>query len=110
MKYLIFLIYLLLWVCIPVKSQVPPVKLKDIDGKIIQTERMDNNGKPIIISFFATWCKPCLRELSAINEVYEEWQEETGVKFIAVSIDEGSNTVKVKPLARTQGWNFSVWL
>ncbi|GAE23846.1 hypothetical protein JCM10003_3685 [Bacteroides pyogenes JCM 10003] len=92
------------------KAQIPTVNLKDIDGKSINTGKVSNDGKPLIISFFATWCKPCLRELNAINEVYEEWQEDTGVKLIAVSIDEGANSFKVKPLARTQGWTFSVWL
>lgn len=96
--------------CLQMKAQIPSVTLKDIDGKSINTDKTNNDGKPVIISFFATWCKPCLRELNAINEVYEEWQEDTGVKLIAVSIDEGANSFKVKPLARTQGWTFSVWL
>lgn len=100
----------LLAACLHAKAQIPAVSLKDIDGKNIDTGQAGNDGKPVVISFFATWCKPCLRELNAINEVYEEWQEETGVKLIAVSVDEGANSFKVKPLARTQGWTFPVWL
>ena len=71
---------------------------------------MSNNGKPIIIDFFATWCKPCNRELSAISEVYEDWQEETGVKLIAVSIDQAQNINKVKPLVDSHGWEYDVLL
>ncbi|MEI6754829.1 MAG: TlpA disulfide reductase family protein [Paludibacter sp.] len=90
--------------------QLPSVLLKDIQGKSINTSRLNNNGKPFIISFFALWCKPCLRELNAINEVYEEWQNETGVKIIAVSIDEGQNADKVAPAVNGYGWNYEVLL
>ncbi len=72
-------------------AQLPKVTLKDIHGKIVQTDTLSNGGKPFIIDFFATWCKPCNRELDAIHEVYEEWQAETGVKIYAVSIDQAQN-------------------
>jgi peroxiredoxin len=91
-------------------QQLPSVQLKDINGKTIDTANLHNDGKPFIISFFATWCKPCLRELEAIKEVYEEWQEETGVKLVAVSIDDAQNTLKVGPGVRSKGWQYEVLL
>jgi len=90
--------------------QLPSVSLKDIEGKSVNTSKLNNNGKPFIISFFALWCKPCLRELNAINEVYKEWQKETGVKIIAISIDEGQNADKVAPAVNGYGWNYEVLL
>lgn len=89
-----------------VSAQLPSVKLKDINGKVVDTAKLSNDGKPFIISFFATWCKPCNRELSAINEVYPDWQEETGVRVIAISIDEAQNAQKVKPMVDSKGWEF----
>ena len=65
-------------------AQLPAVTLKTMDGQSVRTDTLSNNGKPFIIDFFATWCKPCNRELDAIAEVYEDWQEETGVKIYAV--------------------------
>lgn len=91
-------------------AQLPKVTLKTIDGKTVQTDTLSNNGKPFIIDFFATWCKPCNRELNAIHEVYEDWQEETGVKIIAVSIDQAHNIQKVKPLVDEYGWDYEVLL
>lgn len=91
-------------------AQLPKVTLKSIDGKTVQTDTLSNNGKPFIIDFFATWCKPCNRELNAIHEVYEDWQEETGVKIIAVSIDQAHNIQKVKPLVDEYGWDYEVLL
>lgn len=93
-----------------VKAQLPAVTLKDISGKTVNTAELSNDGKPFIISFFATWCKPCNRELTAISEVYDEWKEETGVKVIAVSIDQAQNINKVKPLVDNNGWEYDVLL
>lgn len=91
-------------------AQLPSVTLKDITGKTVRTDTLSNDGKPFIISFFATWCKPCNRELTAISEVYDEWREETGVKVIAVSIDQAQNINKVKPLVDNNGWEYDVLL
>lgn len=91
-------------------AQLPKVTLKDIHGKIVQTDTLSNGGKPFIIDFFATWCKPCNRELDAIHEVYEDWQAETGVKIYAVSIDQAQNINKVKPLVDNHGWEYEVLL
>ena len=91
-------------------AQLPSVKLKDMNGKVIDTAKLSNDGKPFIISFFATWCKPCNRELKAIHEVYPDWQDETGVRVIAISIDEAQNAQKVKPLVDANGWEYQVLL
>lgn len=93
-----------------VKAQLPSIQLKTIEGKSINTAELRNDGKPFIIDFFATWCKPCNRELSAISEVYDEWQAETGVKLFAVSIDKAQNANKVKPLVDQHGWTYEVLL
>ena len=76
-KFILSLVLLLS--CTSLYAQLPSVKLKTLDGKTIDTSTLNNDGKPFVISFFATWCKPCNRELKAIHEQYEEWQEETGM-------------------------------
>jgi len=91
-------------------AQLPNVSLKDINGNTVNTAELKNDGKPFIIDFFATWCKPCNRELDAIAEVYDEWREETGVKIFAVSIDVAQNINKVKPLVDNHGWEYDVLL
>ena len=91
-------------------AQLPSVQLKDLEGKTVNTAELSNNGKPFLISFFATWCKPCNRELKAIHEQYADWQEETGMKVIAVSIDQAQNINKVKPMVDGEGWEYEVLL
>ncbi len=92
------------------QAQLPALQLKDINGNTVNTAELSNDGKPFVISFFATWCHPCKRELKAIHEVYPDWQDETGVRVIAVSIDEGQNVSKVKPLVDAEGWEYQVLL
>ena len=106
-----FLLFFMFVVCgMGVMAQLPKVVLKDMHGKEVSTDTLSNQGKPFIIDFFATWCKPCNRELDAISEVYEDWQQETGVKIIAVSIDQAHNINKVKPLVDSHGWDYEVLL
>ena len=92
------------------QSKMPNCQLKDINGKSVNVAQLDNDGNPIIMCFFATWCKPCQRELQAIHDVYPDWQDETGVKVVAISIDEGQNANKVKPLVDGYGWEYDVLL
>ncbi|MDR0547416.1 MAG: TlpA family protein disulfide reductase [Dysgonamonadaceae bacterium] len=91
-------------------QQLPSVQIKDLNGKTVDTALLSNDGKPFIITFFATWCKPCLRELEAIKEVYEDWREETGVKLIAISIDDAQNALKVGPETKAKGWTYEILL
>lgn len=86
------------------------ISLKDIDGQTVTSAAIQNNGRPIIISFWATWCKPCNEELNAIKEVYDEWQDETGVKLVAVSIDDARSAARVKPWVDGKDWPFEVYL
>ena len=64
----------------------------------------------MIVSFWALWCKPCISELTTIADVYDDWTEETGVKLIAVSIDDSRSTAKVGPTVNGKGWDYEVLL
>lgn len=110
MKFLIVTALLSCIFALNAAAQLPQVTLRTIDGKAVRTDTLRNNGKPFIIDFFATWCKPCNRELDAISEVYEDWQKETGVTIYCVSIDQAQNIKKVKPLVDQKGWTYPVLL
>ena len=110
MKKILFVLVVLVVGVTSAWAQLPQVTLKTMDGKAVRVDTLSNGGKPFIIDFFATWCKPCNRELDAISEVYADWQEETGVKIFAVSIDQAQNIHKVKPLVDNHGWEYDVLL
>lgn len=91
-------------------AKIASVNLKDVNGKVVNTSTFTNEGKPYVICFWATWCHPCLQELSAIAENYETWQQETGLKIYAVSLDDTRTKGKVKPLVASQEWNYEVYI
>lgn len=110
MKKILAIIALMSCMTLAYASVLPEVVLKDMNGKTVNTAELTNNGRPIIISFWATWCKPCIRELKAIHELYDDWQDETGVRIIIVSIDQAQDAQKVKPLVDGFGWDYDVLL
>lgn len=90
--------------------QLPNVDIKDVQGNPFNTSKINNDGKPFIISFWATWCKPCIKELTTINDVYSDWQKETGVKLYAISVDDARSSSLVAPMVNGKGWEYAVLL
>ena len=89
---------------------LPSVDIKDLSGSTVSTSAFDNGGKPIIIDFWATWCKPCIEELNTIHEVYEDWQKETGVKIITISLDDARTMQRVSPFVNGKGWTYESYI
>ena len=91
-------------------GKLPSIDVKTMEGKTFNIADISNDGKPIIITFWATWCKPCIKEHDAINDEYEDWVEETGVKLYAISIDNARSSKRVLPTVNGKGWEFDVLL
>ena len=91
-------------------NNLPSVNIRTLEGETFNTSDIYNDGNPILISFWALWCKPCKKEMDAYNENYEDWVEETGVKIYAVSIDDSRSTSKVAPFVNGKAWEMEVLL
>lgn len=92
------------------KKTIPVVNIQDLKGKTISTASFKNDDKPMIIVFWTTVHKYPGKELDAINENYEDWKTETGVKVIAVSVDDSRTANRVGPLISGKGWGFDVYI
>ena len=90
------------------QSTLPDVSVKSLDGKVVNVADYAKNGKITVMSFWATWCSPCKRELDAIAEVYEDWQEDYNMELVAVTIDNARALPKVKPMVETKGWEYDI--
>ena len=91
-------------------KKIPSAEIKTLENLNFNTSEISNNQKPIVISFWATWCKPCVTELNTMAELYSEWTEATGVKIIAVSIDDARNMAKVAPFVSGKGWEYDIYI
>jgi len=90
--------------------KLPSTNIKSLKGEMVNTGNFENDGKPMIINFWATWCAPCKKELNAIAEVYPDWVEETGVKLIAISIDDARSEARVLPYINGADWDYEVYI
>jgi len=88
---------------------IPAIDLKNLQGKSVNSSTFNNGGKPMVINFWATWCKPCVKELTNIAEVYDDWVKQTGVKVIAISIDDSRSMARVAPFVNGKGWSYEVY-
>ncbi len=88
----------------------PSVNVKSIDDVSVNTSSFNEKDKVYLYSFWATWCAPCIQELEAINEVYEDWKSQLNIEIIAVSTDDSRTQKRVKPLVNGKGWNYTILL
>lgn len=110
MKKILSLFLLMVSFCAISQNELPKVDLKTMDGKTVSSSELSKEDKIVIVSLWATWCVPCLKELDAISEVYDEWQSETNVELIAVSVDDSRTVKRVKPLINGKGWDYTILL
>lgn len=89
-------------------SPFPSVAIKTLDGKSVNIQDYTNSGKITVVSFWASWCTPCKRELDAINEVYSEWSDKYGIQLLAITIDDARGLSKVPAMVKSKGWEFTV--
>ncbi len=93
---------------VAVDNIFPSVNLKSLDGKTVNTESFIKDGKVTVISFWATWCSPCKRELDAIADLYPDWQEDYDVELVAITIDNARQLTKVPGIVSSKNWDYTV--
>lgn len=109
MKSIFYLLFLLSF-SISYSQSFPKIDLETLNGETINVYDLSNTDDIKIFSFWATWCAPCINELDAISDVYDEWQEDTNVEIIAVATDDSRTNKRVRPMVNGKGWEYKVLL
>lgn len=86
----------------------PSVNLKDLSGQAVNTDSFVKDGKVTVVSFFATWCKPCQLEMDNIAEIYPDWKEEYGVEMVSISVDDARGSAKLNSLISSKDWEYTI--
>lgn len=92
------------------QKNIPNIKITTLKGKSVSIKSQLSKDKVTVLAFWATWCVPCINELDAISDVYEDWQEETGVAIIAMSTDDSRTQKRIKPMINGKGWDYQILL
>jgi len=92
------------------QDNVLNTEIKTLEGDTTSLQEISKDNNLMVVSLWATWCVPCKKELDAINEVYVDWQDETGVQVYAVSVDDSRTISRVKPLVNGKAWDFTILL
>lgn len=82
--------------------------LPDLDGNQIELGQYLGHG-PIILDFWATWCKPCLVAMPELQALYEDLAPR-GLRVIGINEDGPRNAAKVRPFLQSRGFTFPVLL
>ena len=110
MKYLLFLLFILFFNVGFSQKSIPNTTLTTLEGKTVNIQDEISEDKITVLSFWATWCVPCINELDAISEVYEDWQESTNMELIAISTDDSRTQKRIRPMINGKGWPYKILL
>ena len=110
MKPLLFLACFLCYNAAFSQITIPNINLNTLSGKSVKIQDEISKDKITILSFWASWCVPCINELDAISEVYDEWQEDFNMELIAISTDDARTQKRIRPMVNGKGWPYKILL
>ena len=99
-----FLLTIALLISATAFAQVPSVTVENAKGEAVNTKSLLDEGTPMIVSFWSTSCKPCIRELDAVYDALPDWLDEVDFRVVAVSTDDSRLLAKAKSFAECRGW------
>lgn len=92
-------------------QELPNTQIKEVNsGKKVAFNQALEKGKVTIVSFWATWCVPCKKEIKNISLKLNDWKKEADFNYVTISIDEARAEGLVRTYALSQGWSFPFFI
>jgi len=92
------------------QKTLPSANIKTLQGQSLNVQELGKTGKITVISFWATWCSPCKKELDAIMDYYEDWQKDYDMELVAISVDDARSAAKIPAMVDEKGWKYRILL
>lgn len=89
-------------------TAAPAYSAATLDGDTIALA--DLRGRVVLLNIWATWCPPCVREMPALQRLYERYKER-GLEVVAVSVDAqltGGGSADIAGFVRDLGLTFTI--
>ncbi len=92
-------------------QNLPTTQIKNVKtGKKVKFNETLKEGRITVISFWATWCVPCKKEIKNISKKIDGWQKEVDFDYMTISIDGARAEGLVRSYALSQGWDFPYYI
>ena len=108
-KSVISILFILFYINGLCQDIIPNTPLKNLEKELVYTNKLFDQDKFYIVSFWATWCIPCINELDAIVDIYDDLEKDN-IKVIAISTDDSRTKKRVRPMISGKDWNFKILL
>lgn len=93
------------------EAAAPAAELKTLSVEEIRPLLEEQQGKVVVVSFWATWCVPCVEEMPELAKFYEAYRDK-GVTFLSLSVDTPAafEEGKVAAFVQKHELPFPVWV
>lgn len=88
------------------QMDLPNTPIKELNGSSVPFNQVFEKGKVTLVSFWATWCVPCKKEIKMVREKMPDWKTQVDFNYMTISVDDSRATAQVKSFAKSQGWDF----
>jgi len=90
------------------QNTLPQVDVKTLQGKPLLLQNLVEESSFTLISFWASWCSPCKKELDAIALRYPAWKEKFDLQVVAISINNRRAVGKLPAMVKSKDWPYTI--